>query len=882
MYYAKDLFVSTYGVVTILCDNEHGDPHEITVLGLDPFTCEIVGECDIEELEACMKTKEFEFEYESVSVHYKKVVKRSDGRPKQKEMVTRIIFKNLFQKLRLTKFLKLEGKNKKIRSFAFYNTIQDERIEMLLCLQDRMRIGKWFTAPSRRCDYRSLKLLDECMQNPKLKIHSFDIETSGLSPYAPDAEVLMIGACEGHVFDDDMPTKDIVWVNRGERVDQPSWFKARFPDVELRWFDGSAPPKKNDKMVNDWRQTMRKNSVVTGFNSQAFDMPYLWQHTHPSNRIFGKLNTMSRKLEVRNNSKQKGTMEHEAVEMDGILHIDMMQVATQQLTLPTYNLNAVSKHVLKGGSSETGVGTDTQKEDVKSSDIVPFFRSDDPEKFWKLVAYQILDARLPLKLLKTMNSYNFVAGFTRIVPVPPSYILEKGQIVRVFAYIKSVMRTHFPDWFIGNPTFKTVVDSFTFKGGFVLEPKAGVYKKFIDILDFMSLYPSIIIAHNLSFETVLEDVHAANRAIERGCDVAVFEVGENEFVYVLQQSETQPQGILPFVADLVLLVRRGAKADMKLCAPGSLKYIFFNILQLTVKVLANTIYGFCGAKFTAVFEPFIARAITAIGRNMIEATRDRLEDCEPDTVTIYGDTDSVMTLGPQFGGDFGAAKKYAKQLSDMYTCMHMQPHYLEDEGITKGGGKVGAIFTEKKKTYTYIIMDSMKITRKGLETDKREYPPVVSKICEELWDNILLSDSTNVKQETLELARASVQKFIRGDHPKEDWAISVKYNRTESSKPPHVILAERAAVETPDIAPVLSHRFKYVVCKTNKVCTELHEQMHIFEEFMRDGAALEIDTEYYWESKLRNVLERFFSAIKMPHAIKEITPTKQKNIVCMI
>ena len=65
----------------------------------------------------------------------------------------------------------------------------------------------------------------------------------------------------------------------------------------------------------------------------------------------------------------------------------MMHVAMQQLKLPTYSLNSVSRKVLK-----------EEKEDVNQ--IVPFFNSDDPEKFWKLVAYQVLDARLPYRLLQ--------------------------------------------------------------------------------------------------------------------------------------------------------------------------------------------------------------------------------------------------------------------------------------------------------------------------------------------------------------------------------------------------------------------------------------------------------------------------------------------------
>ena len=78
-------------------------------------------------------------------------------------------------------------------------------------------------------------------------------------------------------------------------------------------------------------------------------------------------------------------------------------------------------------------------------------------------------------------------------------------------------------------------------------------------------------------------------------------------------------GILPNVIEKLLAERRQAKASMKKCKPGSLDHEYYNTTQLSVKVLANSIYGFCGTPFAPVFEPFIARAITAVGRNMIES-----------------------------------------------------------------------------------------------------------------------------------------------------------------------------------------------------------------------------------------------------------------------
>lgn len=235
-----------------------------------------------------------------------------------------------------------------------------------------------------------------------------------------------------------------------------------------------------------------------------------------------------------------------------------------------------------------------------------------------------------------------------------------------------------------------------------------------------------------------------------------------------------------------------------------------------------------------------------------------------------------MPKGPQFGGDYEKVSAYASRTAQAYTYMHCKPHVLEDEGITEGGGRVGAIFTDRKKCYCYVNRkEGMSVTRKGLETDKREYPPVVSEIGRELWDSILLSDG-NISP-VLELAKKRIDSFMKGEYEKSKWAISVKYNRTESGMPPHVLLAQRAALETPDIAPKLGERFQYVVCRSVKIGAELHECMFLLPEVL-ERTDLIPDTDYYWMSKLQNAVERFFDALGVSNALQILKPTFQKSI----
>jgi len=730
---------------------------------------------------------------------------------------------------------------------------RDPVINGLLSLNGAVHAGAWFELDNEHVENGS----SEAFAKPEtfkgrpdlrgipesLTIHSFDVETTGLDGTHPDAKVLMIGAAEGRRGMKDAD-REIVWVARAKRDDAPAWFRERFPNVDVRWFEDEEGCSAEEKLLADWRAQIHKCHVLTGFNSEAFDIPYLWHRTPEGQKQFGSLPVQSGCRTLNTSSKQQGTMEVQKVDTPGLLHVDIRRMAQNSLKLPTYSLNSVSAHVL---------GEDETKEDVKHTEIVPFFNSDDPEKFWKLVAYQVIDARLPWRLIHAMNAYDYVLGFTRMTPIPPSYVLGRGQMVNVFAKMRAYVSEHRPGMLLSAPYVpwgQQPTQDFTYKGGCVLRPRMGVYPKgtHVDIHDFMSLYPSILSGNNLSFETVLEGEDAVKVALAAGHEVAVYHIGEGDMAFFLQDVP----GVLPDVIEELLGQRRAAKADLKR-AKDPLDKKYYDVKQLALKVFANSIYGFTGATIAPIFEPLIARSITSVGRNMIECTRDRMEDGEGGVI-VYGDTDSVMLHGPQHP-TWEEHEAYAAWVALRYTAMHTRPHVLEDEGITDG-----AVFTACQKTYCYFNRKTGDVTRKGLETDKREYPPAVKTLAKRMWNAALERPGPEVEG----VVRACLAEFDGGlrSFPIEDWAVSVKYNRTEKTKPAHVQLAERAAVDTPDVAPHLGERFQYVVCvppKGSPTDLPLADRMQLLAVAKDKGLIPDIG--YYWESKFKRPIQRLLRAV---------------------
>jgi DNA polymerase alpha subunit A len=163
-----------------------------------------------------------------------------------------------------------------------------------------------------------------------------------------------------------------------------------------------------------------------------------------------------------------------------------------------------------------------------------------------------------------------------------------------------------------------------YAGGLVLEPKRGLYDKHILLLDFNSLYPSIIQEYNICFTTV----QPPRPAIE----------GEPPR-FELPNKDGQA-GILPKVIKTLVDRRRQVKALIK-TERDPLKLQQYDIRQTALKIMANSMYGCLGFTFSRFYAKPLAEMITAQGRELlqrsVEVTQTKMQ-----LEVVYGDTDSIF------------------------------------------------------------------------------------------------------------------------------------------------------------------------------------------------------------------------------------------------
>lgn len=181
-----------------------------------------------------------------------------------------------------------------------------------------------------------------------------------------------------------------------------------------------------------------------------------------------------------------------------------------------------------------------------------------------------------------------------------------------------------------------------YQGGKVLDPIQGLYRTIVLVLDFNSLYPSIIREFNICFTTI---------------DYSKYADGEGTENMELPDSSVK-QGIFPRLIETLVETRKYVKAEMKKAVDPRQKKRF-DIKQQALKLTANSMYGCLGFEYSRFYALPLAMTITQKGRDILTSTCELAENNS--LQVVYGDTDSVM-INTNVYWDKQAAKTKAAEL----------------------------------------------------------------------------------------------------------------------------------------------------------------------------------------------------------------------------
>jgi DNA polymerase alpha subunit A len=264
-----------------------------------------------------------------------------------------------------------------------------------------------------------------------------------------------------------------------------------------------------------------------------------------------------------------------------------------------------------------------------------------------------------------------------------------------------------------------------YSGGLVLEPKVGLYDEYVMLLDFNSLYPSIIQEHNICFTTV-------DRPDENEVQKLTSEV--ELLAHTSLPDGTVDDGILPKVLRRLVNSRQQVKTAMK-SERNAKNHQNLDIRQKALKLTANSMYGCLGFQNSRFYAKPLAALITAKGREALQSTIAVVTQ-ELSLDVVYGDTDSVFvnTKTTDFNDAMQAAQQIKRSVNKRYKKLE-----IEIDGV------FGRLLLLKKKKYAGLkVVDQAKgiyeREYKGLDIVRRDWCGLAKGMGETILDQVLSCD----------------------------------------------------------------------------------------------------------------------------------------------
>lgn len=349
-----------------------------------------------------------------------------------------------------------------------------------------------------------------------------------------------------------------------------------------------------------------------------------------------------------------------------------------------------------------------------------------------------------------------------------------------------------------------------YEGGFVLDPKPGLHADVV-ALDFGAMYPTIMIAYNVSPDTYLVEGEAPNASAHVAPEVG--------FRFL-----TEPDGFFRRILRDLVASRRAMKKRMKELPEGP-ERARLDVEQASVKVLTNAMYGYTGWAQARWGSRACAEATAAWGRHHIKWVME--EARKRGMEVLYGDTDSLFLRAPPDGlpgfvADVNRALPLELEVADRYDVL---------------------LFTQAKKKYAGLTKDGRLVAR-GFEIRRGDWCAAARRVQEEVLLTVLREREP---RHGTQAARAAVGALREGRVALDDlvvWKTLTARPGGYKVKPFHAAAVERAEAQRPGFRVAAG-------AKVGIVIVEGHGPAHdraVLRDFLAPGQ--KPDVEWYVDKQL--------------------------------
>ncbi|KAJ7630949.1 hypothetical protein FB45DRAFT_917030 [Roridomyces roridus] len=591
--------------------------------------------------------------------------------------------------------------------------------------------------------------------------------------------------------------------------------------------------------------------IVVGWEIQAASWGYLSSRGQEYGLDIAE--EISRAPSIRRAGVDQWGMRHTSTFKVGGRHVlNMTRIMRVELTLNIYTFENVAFHVLKRRTPRYGPAT-----------LMDWYQDSVP-------AHTAIETEVVTK----------TAEFARVFGVDFFSVISRGSQFKVESFMFRIAK---PESFVLLSPSKHDVGRMNAAEAMplIMEPLSAFYTSPVVVLDFQSLYPSIMIANNICYSTFVgrisefqgrqkfgvTDLDLRPGTVETLRDH--INVSPNGMMFVKPEVR---KGLLGRMLVELLDTRVMVKQAMKGVKNDKALSKILNARQLGLKYIANVTYGYTSAAFSGRMPAVeIADAIVQSGRETLEKAIATIHSTEKwGARVVYGDTDSVFvqvnlmdlphwssyTSRLLEGRTKDQAFRIGHEIAATITASNPVPVKLKFEKVY-----LPCVLLAKKRYvgFKYENPDDQEpvFDAKGIETVRRDGVPAQQKMTETCLKMLFRTqDLSEVKaycydswQKLLE-NKASIQDFI--------FAKEVKMG-TYSDKgppPPGAALAARKAI-TDNIETQYSERVPYVICRgapNSRLVERVEAPLDVLKNRHKH-----LDAEYYISRVLIPPLDRLLS-----------------------
>ncbi len=528
---------------------------------------------------------------------------------------------------------------------------------------------------------------------PPLKRISLDIEVlSKETDRIPDPEqandkVISIGLVGDEV-------KKLYLLNSEEE-------KVSIPDVTILSF------KDEKDMLEALFLELLEYPMVITFNGDEFDLKYLYHRAK-------KLGFNKSEIPIYLGRDFAGLKHGVHLDLYKFFSNRSIQIYAFNNRYVEYTLNAVSESIL---------GVSKLELEVPIADL--------PKQ--KLAEYCYNDAYITYRLTSYESDLlmKLIIVIARIAKMPIDDVVRLGvsNWIRSLLYfehrrINALIPNQEELLAKGGASSSAIIKGKKYRGGLVVEPIPGIHFN-VAVLDFASLYPSIIKVYNLSYETV--------RCIHEECRKNLIPESDH---WICNKRKGITSLIIGSLRDLRVNHYKRLTKDPSLSRE---EREFYQVITQALKVILNASYGVMGAEIFPLYCLPVADATAAVGRYIIKKTISKCRELEVEV--IYSDTDSIFLRSPSLV-QIEAIADWAQRELGVELDLDKNYRYVA--------------MSQRKKNYLGVLVNGT-IDVKGLTGKKSHIPPFIR---EAFYDILTILGNIKTKED-FDMAREDIRRKIR-------------------------------------------------------------------------------------------------------------------------